>query len=77
MLIVSQNKKTFTNLSAMESIIVGEDNAIRAFVCGCNLENESYYEIGSYDNEAKAKGVLKQLWSAYNNGEKVFIMPEN
>lgn len=77
MLIVSQSKKTVTNLSAMESIVVGEGNAIRTFVCGCNAENENYYEIGSYDNEAKAKGVLKQLWSAYNNGEKVFIMPEN
>lgn len=75
MLIVSQTKKTVVNLETMESVLVGDDNKIRAFVCGCNVENESYYEIGSYENESKAKGVLKQLWSAYANGEKVFIMP--
>ena len=75
MLIVSQTKKTVVNLETMESIVIGEDNSIRAFVCGYNAENESYYDIASYESEAKAKSVLNQLWSAYANGIKVFIMP--
>lgn len=77
MLIVSRTKKTVVNLETMESIVIGEDNSIRAFVCGFNAENENegYYDIASYESEAKAKSVLVQLWSAYSNGEKVFIMP--
>ena len=75
MLIVSQNKKTVVNLETMESVAIGEDNSIRAFVCGYNAENESYYDIASYESEAKAKSVLVQLWSDYANGKKVFIMP--
>lgn len=75
MLIVSQSKKTVVNLETMESVVIGEDNSIRAFVCGYNAENESYYDIASYESETKAKSVLVQLWSEYNNGNKVFIMP--
>ena len=77
MLIVSRTKKTVVNLETMESVVIGEDNSIRAFVCGFNAENEGYYDIASYESEAKAKSVMNQLWSAYANGEKVFIMPEN
>lgn len=77
MLIVSQDKKVVVNLETMGSVVSGYDNTIRVFPCYYTVKEEMYYSIGSYDNEAKAKGVLKQLWSAYNNGEKVFIMPEN
>ena len=75
MLIVSRTKKTVVNLETMESVVIGEDNSIRAFVCGFNAEDVGYYDIASYESEAKAKSVLVQLWSAYANGEKVFIMP--
>lgn len=75
MLIVSQTKKTVVNLETMESVVAGDDNTIRAFPCYYVGEEEMYYSVGAYESEAKAKSVLVQLWSAYANGEKVFIMP--
>ena len=75
MLIVSQTKETVVNLDTMESVVYGKDNTIRAFPCYGVTDNETYYEIGEYESETKAKSVLNQLWSAYANGEKVFIMP--
>ena len=75
MLIVSQTKKTVVNLETMESIVIGDDNAIRAFPCYYAGEEEMYYSLGAYESETKAKNVLVQLWSEYNNGDKVFIMP--
>lgn len=75
MLIVSQTKKTVVNLETMESVVIGEDNIIRALPCCYVGEEELYYSVGAYESETKAKSVLNQLWSAYANGIKVFIMP--
>ena len=75
MLIVSQGKKTVVNLETMESVAIGDDNAIRAFPCYYVESDDEYYLVGVYESGTKAKSVLVQLWSAYNNGEKVFIMP--
>lgn len=72
MLIVSQDKKKVANIETTELIDVSEKFSIRVFQVS---DTNAFLEIASYENEPKAKGVLKQLWSAYNNGEKVFIMP--
>lgn len=72
MLIVSQDKKKVANIETTELIDISEKFSIRVFQVS---DADSFLEIASYDNESKAKGVLKQLWSAYANGEKVFIMP--
>lgn len=74
MLIVSQNRTKLVNLETTELIDISERFSIRVFQVS---SSDSFCEIASYDNEAKAKGVLEQLWSAYANSEKVFIMPEN
>lgn len=75
MLIVSQNKDTVVNLGMIESVFVGDDNTIRAFAYLDADGNNRHYPIGEYENKSKAKSVLVQMWSAYANGEKVFIMP--
>lgn len=72
MLIVSQDKKKVANIETTELIDISETFSIRVFQVS---DTNAFLEIASYENEQKAKGVLKQLWSAYNNGEKVFIMP--
>lgn len=72
MLIVSQDKKKVANIETTELIDISETFSIRVFQVS---DTNAFLEIASYENEPKAKGVLKQLWSAYNNGEKVFIMP--
>lgn len=72
MLIVSQDKKKVANIETTELIDISEKFSIRVFQVS---DADSFLEIASYDNEAKAKGVLVQLWSAYANGDKVFIMP--
>lgn len=78
MLIVSQDGKKFVNLENTELIDILIDISgnfgIRVFQVSTA---DTFLEIASYDSEHKAKVVLKQLWSAYANGEKVFIMPEN
>lgn len=75
MLIVSQDNKTVVNLNLIESIMVSRNNQIDVAGIWNESENYSLYHIASYESEAKAKSVLVQLWSAYSNGEKVFIMP--
>ena len=72
MLIVSQDKKKVANIETTELIDISETFSIRVFQVS---DTNAFLEIASYENEQKAKGVLKQVWSAYNNGEKVFIMP--
>ena len=72
MLIVSQDKKKVANIETTELIDISETFSIRVFQVS---DTNAFSEIASYENEQKAKVVLKQLWSAYNNGEKVFIMP--
>lgn len=74
MLIVSQDKKKVANIETTELIDISETFSIRVFQVS---DTNAFLEIASYENEPKAKGVLKQLWSAYANGDKVFIMPEN
>ena len=74
MLIVSQDKKKVANIETTELIDISETFSIRVFQVS---DTNAFLKIASYENEPKAKGVLKQLWSAYANGEKVFIMPEN
>lgn len=77
MLIVSQYGDAVININVMESVMVGDDNTINAFVHLDVIEgNDMYYPVGEYKSKEKAKSVLRQLWSAYANGEKVFIMPE-
>ena len=72
MLIVSQDKKKVANIETTELIDISEKFSIRVFQV---RDADSFLEIASYENEPNAKGVLKQLWSAYANGDKVFIMP--
>ena len=75
MLIVSQDNKTVVNLNLIESIMVSGNNQIDVAGIWNESENYSLYHIASYESEKKEKSVLVQLWSAYANGEKVFIMP--
>lgn len=75
MLIVSQNGKTVVNINLIESIGISQNNQIKAYGVWNEENIHTLYNVASYENESKAKGVLKQLWSAYANGEKVFIMP--
>lgn len=72
MLIVSQDKKKVANIETTELIDISETFSIRVFQVS---DTNAFLEIASYESEAKAKSVLVQLWSAYSNGEKVFIMP--
>ena len=73
MLIVSQNRTKFVNLETTELIDISERFSIRVF----QVSNaDSFLEIASYEDSKRAKAVLQELWSAYANGGKVFIMPE-
>lgn len=72
MLIVSQDREVIVNLDLVESIS-REDLTIKAFVAS---DSVAYYELGTYKSEESAKCKLEQLWSAYANGDKVFLMPE-
>lgn len=73
MLIVSQDREFIVNLDVVESISCREIS-IRAFMI--NDEEGTYYKLGTYKSKESAKCKLEQLWSAYTNGDKVFIMPE-
>ena len=75
MLIVSQDNKTVVHLNLIESIMVSGNNQIDVAGIWNEANNYTLYHIASYESESKAKSVLVQLWSAYANGEKVFIMP--
>lgn len=73
MLIVSQNRTKLVNLETTELIDISERFSIRVF----QVSNaDSFLEIASYEDSKRAKAVLQELWSAYANGGKVFIMPE-
>ena len=70
MLVVSQNKKTVANLRNILYFQVESDSICMYF------EETEYEWAGEYEDSKRAKDVLQELWSAYANGEKVFIMPE-
>lgn len=71
MLIVSQNKNTVANLRNILYCQVEYDSICMYF------EETEYEWAGKYEDSKRAKAVLQELWSAYANGDKVFIMPEN
>lgn len=66
MLIVSQKRLTVETIEFCGSLYVSSIGDI------CN---DSGNVLGEYETEEKAKNVLQQLWSAYSNGQKVFLMP--
>lgn len=75
MLIVSQDNKTVVNLSVIESIFTTDKNEIiAAGICNDN-DYSNLYTIATYEIQQKAKDALRQIWSAYANGDKVFMMP--
>lgn len=71
MLIVSQDKKLVVNLSVVGELWISPYNVIWA----AESVSDKKGQMAVYESESKAKSVLFQLWSAYSNGEKVFIMP--
>lgn len=73
MLIVSQNRTKIVSLKTTELIDISERFSIRVFQVS---NDDSFLEIASYEDSKRAKAVLQELWSAYSNGDKVFIMPE-
>lgn len=72
MLIVSQSRKEVVNIDVFGNVWISPYNIIWA----SENVSESKGELGNYENEDRAKQVLRDLWSAYANGEKVFFMPE-
>lgn len=72
MLIVGQDREVIVNLDVVESISC-RGISIRAFMI--DDEEGSYYKLGTYKSKESAKYNLEQLWSAYANGDKVFLMP--
>lgn len=73
MLIVSQDREVIVNLDSVESILT-EDLTIKAFIAP---DCVSYYELGTYASEEKAKYEMQCLWSSYANGQRVFLMSKN
>lgn len=71
MLIVSQGKETIVNTETIEIIDISEKFGIRVFsVSG----NDIFLEIAKYESLEKAKTELRNIWSAYANGDKVYQM---
>lgn len=65
MLIVSQGKDTIVNTETIETIDISDTFGI--------VEN-GYLEIAKYESLEKAKTELRNIWSAYANGDKVYQM---
>lgn len=65
MLIVSQGKDTIVNTETIETIDISETFGIMI---------DEYREIAKYESLEKAKTELRNIWSAYANGDKVYQM---
>lgn len=79
MLIVSQDKKQVANFDIVSNVnIMQINNSTKVIAIGImgNYMEDNFFDLATYNNEDRAKQVLRDLWSAYANGEKVFIMPE-
>ena len=72
MLIVNQNRSYIVNLNSVEFISTNQKGNIEFYSKNCDCV---YHIVGNYETEQKAKDVLQKIWSAYANGEKVFLMP--
>lgn len=75
MLIVSQDKETVTNLKNIRCVQV--ESQVKSTEIYVYFEEYDYKLAGTYTDYTRAMDVLQELWSAYANGDKVFIMPEN
>lgn len=71
MLIVTQNKKEVVNLSSIEAFMVSGYDVLALSSCSEALE----WKLGTYETNQKSNVVLQSIWSAYANGDKVFLMP--
>lgn len=71
MLIVRQDRRGIMNFIQAESIEIDRGGKPEI------LANWIYDNpLGTYESADRCKAVLQELWSAYANGDKVFLMPE-
>ena len=70
MLILSQDKELCVNMDNVERLIVfgGE-------ICAIFKGIDNSEVLSAYNTDEEAKKVLKDILTAYSNGEKVYIMP--
>lgn len=69
MIVVSQNKTEFINFDNVMNIEMAdceEDGYLIAagFIVG---RDDNYRELGYYKTEARAKEIIKEIWTAYSN----------
>lgn len=72
MLIVKQSGDAVVNLNTIEFIFASEIGSVEIYPLDTNC---APHIAGNYETQEKAKSVLREIWSAYANGEKVFLMP--
>lgn len=65
MLIVSQSREIIVNTEQAELIDISDTFGIIV---------NGYEEIAKYESLEKAKTELRNIWSAYANGDKVYQM---
>lgn len=78
MLIVSQDKRTvapFGEAQTVAFVNFGYNNKYSVNISDSDPHSYSY-EFGIYETEIRTKGVLRELTDAYQNGARVFCMPE-
>ncbi len=80
MLILNQRKDRVINLDQAESIIVGyhvgKPYSVKAIFDG-NFNNEVYEKLGEYESSLTAESVIRDIYTAYANESRCFMMPED
>lgn len=71
MFIVSQTKQQIVNTECMAAVFVmGKE------IKYASLELDgTVWVLGTYETDQRVSQVMQEIWSAYANGEKVFLMP--
>ncbi len=71
MIIVSQDKEKIVNLDNLTQVYITQDEEETAYFIRYETVDSLYDDLGKYETEERAKEVLKEIITRYENWENM------
>ena len=76
MLIRSQNEEKLINMDTLQTVEITYDRRNDRYSISCEYPDYAVI-VGEYKSLSVAKRVLKDIYRAYNDGYRIFYMPQD
>lgn len=76
MLICSQNEEKLINMDILQTVEITYDRRNDRYSISCEYPDYAVL-MGEYRTSSMAKRVLRDIYRSYNDGYRVFFMPQD